>query len=190
MGSHARTADADQETARHASAPPRVHPVRRVLNLVLGLVVLVVVALAAAVALVPAVVGGHSLTVLSGSMEPTLQVGSVAVIKPVDTAQVKPGDVLNFTDRDAATGQARVVTHRVVEVLPGPAFVTKGDANRTNDPAPVAAQDVHGVLWYDVPYVGGLRDRLVSPAGLAIAGGIVLLALALALLVPKHAKQR
>ena len=98
--------------------------------------------------------------------------------------------VLSFTDRDAAGGQTRIVTHRVVEVLPGPAFVTKGDANRTNDPAPVAAQDVHGVLWYDVPYVGGLRDRLVSPAGLAVAGGIVLLAIALALLAPKHAKGR
>ncbi|GAA4713075.1 hypothetical protein GCM10023215_64950 [Pseudonocardia yuanmonensis] len=42
------------------------------------------------------------------------------------------------------------------------------------------------MLWYDVPYVGGLRDRLVGPAGLAVAGGLVLLAVALALLVPKH----
>ncbi|MCE0762669.1 signal peptidase I [Pseudonocardia kujensis] len=190
MASHARTADAEQETARHAAPPPRVHPLRRALDLVLGLVVLVVVALAAAVALVPVVVGGHSLTVLSGSMEPTLPVGSVAVVKPVDTAQVKPGDVLNFTDRDAATGRTRIVMHRVVEVRPGPEFVTKGDANRTADPDPVAAQDVHGVLWYDVPYVGGLRDRLVSPAGLAIAGGIVLLAIAVALLVPKHTRER
>ena len=190
MGTHARTVDADRDTARHARRPPRVHPLRRVLTLVLGLVVLVVVALAAAVALVPAVVGGHSLTVLSGSMEPTLPVGSVAVIKPVDTAQVKPGDVLNVTDRDPATGQSRIVTHRVVEILPGPAFVTRGDANRTNDPRPVAAADVHGVLWYDVPYVGALRARLLGPAGLAIAGGLVLLAIALALLVPKYAKER
>jgi signal peptidase len=190
MGTHTRTGDVDRETARLATRPRHVHPLRRVLTLVLGLLVLAVVALAALVALVPAAVGGHSLTVLSGSMEPTLPVGSVAVLKPVDTAQVKPGDVLNFTDRDAATGQSRIVTHRVVEILPGPEFVTKGDANRTNDPQPVAAADVHGVLWYDVPYVGGLRDRLVSPAGLAIAGGLVLLALALALLVPTHAKER
>jgi signal peptidase I len=161
------------------------HPARRVLGAVVGIVVLAAVALAALVAIVPAVVGGRALTVLSGSMEPTLHVGSVAVIKPIDPAQVKPGDVLNFTDRDLATGQARIVTHRVVEVQPGPRFVTRGDANPANDLHPIAAADVHGALWYDVPYVGTIRERLVAPAGLGILGGVVLLGVALALLVPR-----
>ncbi|WP_181784056.1 signal peptidase I [Pseudonocardia pini] len=162
------------------------HPARRVLGAVVGVVVLAAVALAALVAVVPLAVGGTSLTVLTGSMEPTLPVGSVVVLKPIDAAQVKPGDVLNFTDREAASGRTRVVTHRVVEVLPGPGFVTRGDANPANDPEPVAAQDVHGVLWYDVPYVGTIRERLTTPAGLAILGGVVLLGVALALLVPKY----
>jgi signal peptidase I len=164
----------------------RPHPARRVLNAVGALVVLAALALATVVAILPAVVGGKALTVLSGSMEPTLHVGSVAVIRPVEPAQVQVGDIVNFTDRDPATGQGRIVTHRVLEVQPGPQFVTRGDANPANDLHPIPAADVHGRLWYDVPYVGTLRERLVTPAGLAILGGVVLLGVALALLVPRY----
>jgi signal peptidase I len=164
----------------------RRHPARRVLSALGALLVVAVLALATAVAILPLVVGGKALTVLSGSMEPTLHVGSVAVIRPVEPTQLAVGDVVNFTDRDLSTGQSRIVTHRIVEVQPGPQFVTKGDANPTNDLHPIAAADVHGELWYDVPYVGTVRERLVSPAGLAILGGVVLLGVALALLVPKY----
>ena len=69
--------------------------------------------------------------------------------------------------------------------------MTKGDANATPDPHVVAAAAVGGVLWYHVPSVGGLRDRLVGPAGpvvlfvlvvLVVLGGIVLLGAAVLLL--------
>ncbi|GAA1868573.1 hypothetical protein GCM10009836_56330 [Pseudonocardia ailaonensis] len=176
--------------ATHTAAPRaharRRHPARRVLGAVGTLVVLALLALATAVAILPLAVGGRALTVLSGSMEPTLHVGSIAVVRPVEPAQLAVGDIVNFTDRDLSTGQTRIVTHRVVEVAPGPRFVTKGDANPTNDLHPIAAADVHGRLWYDVPYVGTLRQRLATPAGLVILGGVVLLGVALALLVPKY----
>lgn len=64
--------------------------------------------------------------------------------------------------------------------------MTRGDANPVDDPNPVAAADVHGELWYDVPSVGTVRDRLTTPAGLAILGGVVLLGVALAPLVPRE----
>jgi signal peptidase I len=175
-------------TARHATPALRVHPLRRIGGWLLGLVVLAFVALAAAIAIVPAVAGGHSLTVLSGSMVPTLPVGSIAVIRPVEPTRVTPGMVINFTDRELGDAQARIVTHRVVEVRPGPEFVTRGDANPSNDVKPVAAADVHGQLWYDVPYVGTLREKLWGPAGIAVLGGVVLLAVAFTLLVPKYRK--
>ncbi|RTL70816.1 MAG: signal peptidase I [Pseudonocardiaceae bacterium] len=168
----------------HAAATrsTRPAPLRRISGAVLALVVVVVVALAVVVAVLPWAVGGKALTVLSGSMEPGLPVGSVAVVKPEPADRIAVGDVIEFVDRDQATGASRVVTHRVVQVQPGPAFVTKGDANATPDPHVVAAAAVGGVLWYHVPWVGGLRDRLVGPAGLVVLGGIVLLGAAVLLL--------
>ncbi|SDE82754.1 signal peptidase I [Pseudonocardia oroxyli] len=178
MGSHSVAAEPARTRRRH--------PARRVLGVLGALAVVAALALACALAILPLLVGGKALTVLSGSMEPTLPVGSVAVIRPVEPARLGVGDVVNFTDRDASTGEARVVTHRIVAVQPGPRFVTRGDANPVDDPNPVAAADVHGELWYDVPSVGTVRDRLTAPAGLAILGGVVLLGVALTLLVPRE----
>ncbi|MGD9986476.1 signal peptidase I [Pseudonocardia sp.] len=156
-----------------------------------GLVVVVVlVGAAAAVALVPAVTGSTALTVLSGSMEPELPVGSTVVVHPEPADSIVVGDVITFTDREEGSAQTRVVTHRVIEVLPGPAFRTKGDANNSADPHAVAAADVHGVMWYDVPFVGLVKDRLFSRIGLFFAVGIALLVVAANLLLPRDAARQ
>ena len=177
---------------RGAAAPPPAapppsepHPARRILTWAGGALVLVVVALAVAVAVVPAVGGATPLTVLSGSMEPALPVGSTVVVRPQPAGSIAAGDVITFTDRDEGSAETRVVTHRVIEVRPGPEFVTMGDANDTPDPGVVAAADVLGVQWYHVPYVGLLRERLLTPPGGFFAIGLVLVGVAVHLLVPR-----
>lgn len=152
----------------------------------LTLLVLAAVALALAVAVVPAVAGASVLTVLSGSMEPTLPVGSVAVVRPRPVETVAVGDVVTFVARDPASDATRVVTHRVVEVLPGPGFRTRGDANPDPDPGVVAVGDVRGVLWYSVPWVGRGMELARTPAGLVVVGGGVLLLVGAGLLVPRR----
>ena len=172
-------------TAPGAQAMTKRHPLRRAAGVLLTLAVLAALALAAAVAVVPLLAGARTYTVLSPSMTPTFPVGTVVVSRPRPAAEIGAGDVITFADRDPGTGESRVVTHRVVGVEPGPAFRTKGDANEDPDPRPVAAADVLGVEWYSVPWVGGLRDRLVSPAGAAVLGGLVLLAVGITVLVPR-----
>lgn len=164
--------------------PVRTPVARRVFRWVGVLALLVVVASAVAVAGVPALTGATPLTVLTGSMVPTLPVGSTVVVRPRPAAEIVSGDIITFTDRDPDSAETRVVTHRVVEVLPGPRFRTKGDANNAPDPHPVAAADVHGVLWYDVPLVGLVKDRLFSLVGLLMAVGLVMLVVAAQLLLP------
>lgn len=164
------------------------HPVRRVAGWLASLVLAVAVGGAIAVAGIPAVTGAKALTVLSGSMAPTLPVGTVAVVhrQPID--QVKAGDIITYTDRDPDSSTTRTVTHRVVSVQRGPeglSFHTKGDANDTLDQRPTAAADVQGVLWYSVPLAGWLRELLISPAGLAYLAGVVLLMVAAHLVLPK-----
>jgi signal peptidase I len=71
----------------------------------------------------------------SGSMSPTYPVGSL------------------------------LVTHRVVGITPGAelAFLTRGDANVTNDPSPIPARLVRGrVLWH-VTLLGTVLDWLQFP---------------------------
>jgi signal peptidase len=140
------------------------------------------------VSLVPALTGARALTVLSGSMVPTLPVGSVAVVRPRPADQIRPGDVITFTDRDPDRPTPRIVTHRVVATQTGPAglmFRTKGDANNAPDERLAAAADVQGVLWYSVPVAGWVRELLISPACLLYLLGVVLLMVAGHLVLPQ-----
>lgn len=163
---------------------PAVHPARRIMGWAAGTALVVVVGLALAVAIVPAIGGATPLTVLSGSMEPALPVGSTVVVRPTPAAEIAVGDVITFTDRTTESDETRVVTHRVIGIEPGPAFVTMGDANNAPDPGLVQAADVLGVQWYAVPYVGLLRERLLTPPGGYFAAAVLLLAAAAYLLVP------
>ncbi len=69
-----------------------------------GLAVLAVLALVVLTVLLPALVGGRALTVRSGSMTPTLPVGSLIVDRPVDVPDVHLGDVVTY-ERTIAAGR-------------------------------------------------------------------------------------
>src|SRR5215208_2078147 len=74
------------------------------------------------------VAGYKPVAVYSGSMRPTLGVGSLAVDRVVDASTVRVGDVITFNDPYV---KGRLVTHRVVQVVEtkrGLAYRTKGDA--------------------------------------------------------------
>ncbi len=48
-----------------------------------------------------------------------------------------------------------LVTHRVVEAnYEESEFITKGDANKTEDPLPVSYKNVVGKVFMGVPYIG------------------------------------
>jgi signal peptidase len=98
----------------------------------------------------------------SGSMSPTYPVGSLLVTAQVDAADVQVGMPLVFEDPREA---GHLITHRVVAVAPGVelAFITRGDANVTNDAFPVPARLVRGrVLWH-VTVLGAVLDWLQWP---------------------------
>lgn len=128
---------------------------------VLGLVV----ALALVLVVVPKLSGSTPLTVLTGSMEPTLPPGTLLVVRPVDTADVRVGDVVTY---QIESGRPEVISHRVVEVASSSdgstTFVTKGDANGSADEAPVRPEQVRGELWYSVPWVGYVNQAVNGQA--------------------------
>lgn len=128
-------------------------------------------------------------TVLSGSMEPAYHVGSLIYVKPVSPEMLKAGDVITFM-----LNQDTVVTHRIAQVLPdadgaGLRFVTKGDANETEDAGWVYAQNVIGRAVVTIPYLGYLSAYIQRPPGsclaVAFCAALLLISFLSSLLKPK-----
>lgn len=157
-------------------AESRARVVARSVRVGLGHGLLAVVLLLAAVTVVvPRVAGAVPLTVLSGSMEPALPVGSLVVVRPVDPADVRIGDVITFLPHP---DDPTVVTHRVTGITHrtdgGRTFTTQGDANPAAD-APVHDHQVRARVWYVVHHLGHLSTALNAAerhvAVYAVAGG-------------------
>lgn len=113
------------------------------------------------VVLVPAVTGSAALTVLTGSMRPQLEPGTLVVVRPTPITQIGAGDVVTY---QLASGKPEVVTHRVVATRVNARgeteLQTQGDANPVPDPQWVREVQLRGTLWYEVPFVG--RVTLLS----------------------------
>lgn len=138
-------------------------------------------ALAAVVIVVPAATGSVPLTVLTGSMEPTLPPGTLIVVRPVDPADIRIGDAITY---QIESGKPEVVTHRVISLTSssdgGRSFITQGDNNDAPDARPVIAEQVQGRVWYSVPWLGWVNSAVngenrswIVPV---IAGGLFLYA--------------
>ena len=145
--------------------------------LVAGAVVAFVVGYAALLA-----AGFKPVVVYSGSMRPTLGVGSLAVDRVIPAGNVRVGDVITFNDPYT---KGRLVTHRVARIVSTPhglAYRTKGDANPTRDPWAIRLNDKVGHVAFDVPLAGyvlwyahtrEIRALLVFVAAVFVLTGVL-----------------
>lgn len=102
-------------------------------------------------------VAGYSImNVLTGSMEPTYQVGDIVVIKATNPDELKKDDVITFISSDPdLKGQA--VTHRIINIEEKTGqkkFETKGDNNKVADETLVTQDKVLGKVQFKIPFVG------------------------------------
>ena len=95
--------------------------------------------------------GIRPLTVMSGSMEPSIKTGSVALIETnlTDFNKIEKGDIITFDIGGS------FVTHRVVDITEDGVY-TKGDANNAKDPWIVTDANYYGKELFSVPYIGFL----------------------------------
>lgn len=130
----------------------------RVVRLLSWGVVVAVTGLVTAAVVVPRVAGATPYTVLTGSMAPAYPAGTLVVVRPVDAADVRLGDVVTYQLR---SGEPAVATHRVVGVgwsATGERLLTtRGDANSVADAEPVREVQLRGEVWYSLPWVGRLN---------------------------------
>jgi signal peptidase len=143
----------DDETA--ADLFPRSslrHWLGTISSLIGILLLITVVATLVFVAVAPRALGWQFVVVSGGSMEPTIHLGSVAIMANVDAKTLKAGDIIMFTD---PSQPGRAVTHRIIEVKDGGAsFATRGDANKSADAGTVPAANVRGKFLFSIPAAG------------------------------------
>ena len=150
---------------------------------------LLILVIAACIPLtVPRLMGYQIYSVVTGSMEPEIPVGSMVFVKSIAPKEIKEKDVIAFYGgRDTNA----IITHRVINnnEISGQ-LTTKGDANQTEDMNSVAYSDVIGKVEYTIPKLGELAQSFTSMQGKIAAGGVVGLSVILHLIAGLIDKRR
>ena len=110
--------------------------------------------------------------VLSGSMEPSIETGSVCFInKHAKFENIKEKDVIAFKMNDGT-----LVTHRAIEINDS-GIVTKGDNNKDADRNIVTNSNFVGKNLFWIPKVGYVIKSFQTTTGRIIAVALILLLL-------------
>ena len=89
----------------------------------------------------PSFFGIKTFVIVSGSMEPILNIGDVILVKDIQEDDIKINDIISYRE-----GQS-IVTHRVIDIEENEnekKFITKGDNNNVKDSYPVRYRDIEG----------------------------------------------
>lgn len=123
-----------------------------------------------------------TVTIVSGSMRPTIGVGDEILIqKKTDETEIEVGDIITFFKIDQGE---KYTTHRVVEIIETPKlkqryFRTQGDANPTPDADSISESSVTGVYVKNLGWLGVAVREAQLPVWQLAAFGPPLLILAL-----------
>lgn len=112
--------------------------------------------------------------VLTGSMHPAIKQGDMIIVKLCAPEAVEVGDVIAFSPANDV-----VITHRVTQIMTKPNdeslwFITKGDANATED-FPVSANRLIGKMTGRLPGIGRIMTMSGHLSWVLLAGLLLLL---------------
>lgn len=110
--------------------------------------------------------------VLTGSMEPTIHPGDVVLLAPTPRTQPKLGDVAAYTARRFSGEPVGIFTHRIIGGDPVNGWLMKGDNNPTPDTQKPKGEDISGVVFFVIPWIGKLMTpkmlMILIPIGVGI----------------------
>ena len=101
--------------------------------------------------------------VMSGSMETTINIGDLVIVKKVNSSSIHIGDIIAFKNGNI------VISHRVKEVINDSGtykFKTKGDNNNVADDFIVNSDAIEGIFVNKIPGLGSILLFLGKPIGL------------------------
>ncbi len=119
----------------------------------------------------------------SKSMEPTLKVGDLVVIKGVSPQEIKIGSIIVFYVPGHYGEDEYRIVHRVVKIVNlgnELGFETKGDNNPISDYyrwGYIPFSHVVGVVIYKIPYVGYAALGIKKPIGIFLVSLLIVILL-------------
>ncbi|HPT77950.1 MAG TPA: signal peptidase I [Candidatus Atribacteria bacterium] len=138
----------------------------------------------------PVILGHRAYIVRSGSMSPSINVGSLILVRNVKPEAIAVNDIITYMRE----GGSSATTHRVVGIENdgGLKFITKGDANIINDPVPVESSALLGKVVLSVPYLGyviGFAGTKLGTMLVLVIPGVIIMIRQIALLVEYSRKR-
>lgn len=118
------------------------------------------------------ILGYKAYIVNTNSMEPTIEVGDIVIIKKVKAEKLNQGDVITFTQ------EGEVITHRITKIETeekSTQYITKGDNNNTEDTLKIKYEDIIGKEILTIPQLGKAMQLLDSKIILLIIILIILI---------------
>lgn len=118
--------------------------------------------------------GYNFYVVMSGSMEPAIKTGSIVGVKKQN--EYKKEDVITVMVNNNPND---TYTHRIVEVKED-SYITKGDANKSNDADPAFKDSVLGSVFTTIPLIGYVINFAKQPTGfilMVIVPAVIIVAL-------------
>ncbi len=118
----------------------------------------------------PGAFGYSPLIVMTGSMSATIEAGDMVIIHRQKAYDVN--DIITFMPEDAASP----TTHRIVGINDDGTFVTRGDANNTDDKDPVTGEMILGKVVSVIPKAGVFVKWVREPNGwifFVVAGALI-----------------
>lgn len=112
--------------------------------------------------------GFRAFIVLTGSMNPEFDAGSMIIIREIPADMYKERDIITYRP---LTSDDTFLTHRIVRIISddyGTTFITRGDANNIDDPNPVPSAEVLGKVIFSRNGLGQFIVNLRTPIGLVI----------------------
>ena len=104
--------------------------------------------------------------VATGSMANTIEIGDVVIVEL--TKDVRKNDIIVYKEEE------NFITHRLIEIDENGEFITKGDANNTED-KPISESQVLGKVIYIIPKLGIWRRAILSPQVLILTTTLIIL---------------
>lgn len=131
------------------------------------------------------IIGIEPSVVQSGSMEPTIQTGSLCFInKLTKYDEIKENDIIAFK---LPTGVG--VTHRVIKIT-NDGFTTKGDNNDTEDLIITTRENYIGKNIFSIPKIGYGIKLIQTPRGKIIFGTVIVVLILTGILIGEPSKKK
>lgn len=108
----------------------------------------------------PNIFGLKAFCIVSGSMEPEINIHDVIVVKKVTKDDLEVGDIISFRV------DGEIITHRIIQIEQNEEkelmYTTKGDANNTEDGEKIRINEIEGKCVFKIGKIGYFITLLQS----------------------------